>query len=659
MFRKISRQYRLVQCGLMLWAIAGSAAESPAAPPPVEEYMRTPFISGIAISPSGTRLALAAPASNGRVRLAVMSLDPLGPPKGVTEITDSDIFDIHWVNDERLVFRAYEPNAPADRSIGGVFAVNHDGSAFRQLIIGRERDLYTTVDDGSPDVIVGESLLDQVFGRPGDVLRGLLLSRLNTQTGAVRSLSYRVPKGTKEWVLDDQGQPRFVTAHRDGRRIIYWRAEGEKAWVPVAEFPIYTYEGFRPWLVGAPGPVYVLSTGGRDTQALYRFDPATKRMDAEPLVALSDFDLVPIAEIDVPSHRLLGLHFRAEQPGSYWFDKDMRKFQQSIDAGLPAGRTNRIYCGRCAITRFLVVKSSSDRQPGEYYLFDRKELKMQWFASARPRLKEDEQGTRSFHRVAARDGLPLPVYLTQPAAAKAGEPLPAVVLVHGGPFVRGHDLQWDAEAQFLASRGYLVIQTEYRGSTGYGFRHFRAGWKEWGQAMQDDLADAVAWAVQRRLVDPERVCVVGSGYGGYAALIGPIRNPGVYQCAVSYAGATDIGLMYDIAWRDLSEEWRRYGMPQLIGDPKEQGARLTAASPLRQASRIKVPVLLAYGELDPRVPIEHSRKFRSEAQRAGVKLEWVAYAEEGHGFVNPANRADFWRRVENFLSRSIGSEALR
>ena len=143
----------------------------------------------------------------------------------------------------------------------------------------------------------------------------------------------------------------------------------------VAQFPAYTQEGFQPWHVDPQGPVYVLSTSGHDTQALHRFDPATKRMEPEPLVTLRDFDLAPTAEIDVPSHRLLGLHFLAEQAGSYWFDKDMRKLQQSIDAALPADRTNLIYCGRCASTRFLVVKSSSDRQPGEYYFFDRKELK--------------------------------------------------------------------------------------------------------------------------------------------------------------------------------------------------------------------------------------------------------------------------------------------
>src|SRR5258706_863992 len=672
MFRKFSRQYRPLQCGLISWVIAGSPAEALAAPPPVEDFTRAPFIGEVAISPSGTRLALAVPASNGRVQLGVMSLDPLAPAKPVMAVADSDIFDIRWVNDERLVFRAYNPDAPADRSYAGVFAVNHDGGELRQLmarvlgtsetahirsrLLNWQWDLYRTIDDGSPDVIVSKTLFDEFAGRLRDV-RDIQLSRLNTQTGVVRSLSRGVPNGTQSWVLDDQGQPRFVTVYGQGRRTIHWWAENEKAWVPLAEFTAYTHEGFQPWQVDPKGPVYVLSTSGHDTQALHHVDPATKRMDAEPLVALRDFDLVPVGEIDALSHRLLGLHFLAEQAGSYWFDKDMRKLQQSIDAALPAGRTNLLRCGRCASTRFLVVKSSSDRQPGEYYLVDRKELKLQRIGSARPWLKEDAQGTRSFHRVAARDGLPLPVYLTRPAAAKEGEPLPAVVLVHGGPFVRGHSLEWDAQAQFLASRGYLVIQTEYRGSTGYGLRHFRAGWKEGGQAMQDDLADAVAWAVQQRFADPKRVCIVGSNYGGYAALMGPIRNPGVYQCAVSQAGVTDIGLMYDIAWSDLGDEWKRYGMPELIGDPKEESERLTAASPLRQAASVKVPMMLPHAALDRRVPIVHSRKFRSEAERAGVKVEWVAYDDEGPGFVNPANRADYWRRVENFLSRSIGSQA--
>jgi hypothetical protein len=238
------------------------------------------------------------PAPNGRVQIAVMSLDPPGPAKAITAVANADIFDIRWVNDERLVFRAYEPDAPSDRSFAGVFAVNHDGSEFRQLIarvwrmgetgssirsrvLNWQWNLYRTIDDGSPDVIVSQRLFDGMADNPRDE-RSIVLWRLNTRTGIVHSLSQGVPEGTKEWVLDDQGQPRFVTAYRDGKRSIHWWVEGEKAWVPVAQFPAYTYEGFQPWHVDPQGPVYVLSTSGHDTQALHRFDPMTKRMEPEP-----------------------------------------------------------------------------------------------------------------------------------------------------------------------------------------------------------------------------------------------------------------------------------------------------------------------------------------------------------------------------------------
>jgi len=227
--------------------------------------------------------------------------------------------------------------------------------------------------------------------------------------------------------------------------------------------------------------------------------------------------------------------------------------------------------------------------------------------------------------------------------------------VHGGPYLRGHDLRWSGEAQFLASRGYLVIEVEFRGSTGYGEKHFLAGLKQWGLAMQDDLADAVAWAAKQGLADPARVCIMGGSYGGYAALMGPIRNPGVYQCAISFAGVTDIDLMYDVHWSDLSEEWKQYGMPVLIGDRQKDAEQLKNTSPLQQVGRIKVPLLIAHGGLDQRVPIEHVRRFLAAAEKAGVQVEWAAYPDEMHGFRKEANEVDYLKRVEAFLARTLGA----
>ena len=195
--------------------------------------------------------------------------------------------------------------------------------------------------------------------------------------------------------------------------------------------------------------------------------------------------------------------------------------------------------------------------------------------SARPSV--DRRGAARVAHVsphAARDGLPIPVYVTHPKGSTPKEPLPAVVLVHGGPWVRGSDRRWEAEAQFLASRGYRVLQPEFRGSEGYGFAHFRAGWQQWGLTMQDDLADAVQWAAAQGLVDPARVCIVGASYGGYAALMAPVRHPDRWRCAASFAGVTDIDLMFSSERSDVSERSKRYGYASLIGDPKADAAKL-------------------------------------------------------------------------------------
>jgi len=252
-----------------------------------------------------------------------------------------------------------------------------------------------------------------------------------------------------------------------------------------------------------------------------------------------------------------------------------------------------------------------------------------------------------------RDGLVIPVYVTSPAGSSANDPLPAVMLVHGGPWVRGTDVSWDAEAQFLASRGYRVIQPEFRGSQGYGGNLFRAGWKQWGLAMQDDLVDSVRWAAAQKLVDPARVCIYGSSYGGYAALMGGIASPGVYKCAVSFAGVTDIDLMRDITWSDMSEDYKKYGMSVRVGDPVKDAAQFAATSPLKRVAEIKIPVLLAHGSQDRRVPIEHARKFVSAARDAGVDIEMVDYFDEAHGFFTPSNGTDFYGKLERFLAKSL------
>jgi dipeptidyl aminopeptidase/acylaminoacyl peptidase len=470
-------------------------------------------------------------------------------------------------------------------------------------------------------------------------------------------LSAGIPSGTRQWLLDADKNPRLLMARREGRNIVYWRDPAGSEWTVVADFNEYTEPGFTPLWIEPNGTIVVSARRKDDYAALHRFDPRSKRIDPEPLAHVRGFDLGTNLEVDDRSQRLLGVHTVVDRPMSVWFDETLQRLQNGIDAAMPKDRFNRIHCGRCESARFFVVHSASDRQAGEYFLFDRSKSTIEPLGLARPRIAESTQGRRSFHRVAARDGLGLPVYVTHPPGADPNQALPAVLIAHGGPWVRGSSLRWSAQAQFFATRGWRVLEPEFRGSKGYGFKHFRAGWKQWGGAMQDDLTDTVQWAAKQGLIDPARVCIVGASYGGYAALMAPIVHPGVFKCAASFVGVTDINLMYDISWSDLSEDWRRYGMPTLIGDQDKDAALLTASSPLKRVAELKIPVLLTHGGEDRRVPIEHSRKFVRAARGAGVAVESHEYLDEGHGFFNPANQADHYRRLESCVRQHIGPDA--
>jgi dipeptidyl aminopeptidase/acylaminoacyl peptidase len=326
--------------------------------------------------------------------------------------------------------------------------------------------------------------------------------------------------------------------------------------------------------------------------------------------------------------------------------------QQAVDAALPAGRANRLICGHCVGAQRLVVRSSSERSGDEYFIYNRQAKRLSPLGTQRPWLPEAQLGSRTFHRAAARDGLSMPVVVTHPPGRDRDGKLPAVLLVHGGPWVRGTMLTWSADAQFLASRGYRVLEVDFRGSTGLGWNHFRSGWKQYGLAMQDDLADTVDWAVREGLVDGSRVCIAGASYGGYAALMGPVRHPGLFRCAISHVGVTDLSLLFDEDHTDIGEEGRRYGLPLMVGDPQQDSGLIRQQSPVHRAAEIKVPVLLVQGKLDQRVTRTHADRFEAAARAAGVEIERVDY-DDGHGWFHEANHADYLRRVEQLLARTL------
>lgn len=641
--------------------LAGSIAS---AAPTVEDYTREPDIAAVAISPTGDRLALRMKGPDGFYLLAGMNLNPLDKPHVIAAFRGVDVNSVGWVNENRLIFSVAERGMVIREGRSATFAANFDGSGQRKLISFEEAPgsggtlvssrvlswkwgVHSTLDDGSNDVIVRQPVRDNL----GD-LRQILLARLDTVTGESKTLSFGAPNNPLDWILDDQGQPQLVGTQAKGRAQWFWH-DTQGVWQPVAEFDPYGPEALQPLRVDGDGKVLVLANRNTGYDGLYRFDPVAKVVDSDPLISIKGFDLRPVLEIDSRSKRVLGVHFTADRAMSYWFDDGLAAIQKGIDAALPSGRSNRLYCGRCETTRFFVVFSSSDRQPGEYYLFDRERKSIELIAKARPWLSEETQGRRTFQRIGMRDGLQIPVYVTHPAGSNPTQALPAVLLVHGGPFMRGASRNWSAEAQLYAGMGYRVIEPEFRGSTGYGAALFQAGWRQWGRAMQDDLADTVAWAGNQGLIDPKRVCIVGASYGGYAAMMGPIAHPGVYRCAASFAGVSDIQLDAELADSDLPRDYLKYVMPSLVGDPSKEAASLAEVSPLKRVAEIKVPLLIAHGDLDRRVPIENSRAFVSAAKAAGVRVDYVEYADTAHGFNKSADQTDYLRRLVQFLDREL------
>lgn len=208
---------------------------------------------------------------------------------------------------------------------------------------------------------------------------------------------------------------------------------------------------------------------------------------------------------------------------------------------------------------------------------------------------------------------------------------------------------------FLASRGYVVIQPEFRGSTGFGPAHFEAGWKQWGGAMQDDLADAAKWAVKQGWADARRVGIMGGSYGGYATLMGLIKDPQIFRAGVEWAGVTDIGMMFTSTESDASEENLGYSMRTLIGDPddKADAAMFRRNSPQLRAAELKQPLLMAHGAGDRRVPLAHARSFRDAIKSHNANVTSIIYDDEGHGWRKEKTRIAFWQQVEAFLDKNL------
>jgi len=651
---------------LLFCALLATGAQAATAAPAAAQFFQTPQFDHVTLSPKGGYVASVTALPKGESALVVRDTSDLSKFKVIAKTSDQEVIAaVHWINENRIGFTVknlrieFEGNLDemaADRDgdnltslISGNWEFNREqtGSTIKARLLTADYAFAGVVDGGSDDILVKKYNWNQVDLQPAYTR----LYRLNTRTRQLTDLlDGTQPEAVQEWLTDAKGAPRVALARHQGRCISYYRQPDANTWQELDNSSCYDGRNFKPVFLDGDDTLYVYANH-KGYGALFRYDLKAMKMDKEPFIAVPGFDFHGHAEFDGRHHRLLGVHVQNDAGTSYWIDAQMKAEQAKVDQLLPA-TTNTISCGECLVSPVLLVRASSDRQPSSYILYHRASGKLVALGSAHPGINPEQMGLRDFHRYKARDGRSIPAYVTLPPGEAAG-PRPAVVLVHGGPHVRGTYWDWDDEAQFLSTRGYVVIQPEFRGSTGFGSDHFQAGMKQWGMAMQDDLADAAQWAVKQGWVDPKRIAIMGASYGGYATLMGLIKDPELYRCGVEWSGVTDIGLHFKAPQSDASRETLNYSLRTLIGDPEKDAELFRRHSPLVRAAELKQPLLIAHGFEDRRVTLEHATRFHDAVKQNNPNVEFIVYPNEAHGWRHEDNRIAFWQRVEAFLDKHL------
>jgi len=645
--KRINRYLAALAAALMLAAPAMAVEEIP-----VEDFFKRSLFTSFQLSPDGQYLAAVTPLfENDRRNIAVINLETR-EAAAITGVKDRDVNGYMWANDDRILF--FMDN-DGNESFG-IFAVNKDGSKPRTLIEPAETQIR-----GGSRVILTASVLNTLEDNEDEILVSVPrqyhdtvvqdVKRMNIYNGKMRNVE-RNPGNIAGWLSNDDGEIIGAVALEDGKRKVLYRKSEKDDWTTLIEFKV-AEGGFTPaWLSDDGERMWVRSNitpegEERDKAAIYEYDLDSKKL-GKLIFEHPEVDVGGVVASDVKDDAVM-ITYNADKPGYHYVDPEWERMMKSVKAAFPEKQVS-LSSATDDEDKF-VFTVWSDRNPAAYYLFERESNKMEELAIAYEWLPEDKLAKMEPVDIEARDGLTLPAYLTLPPDSD-GKGLPLVVNPHGGPRARD-SWGFNPEVQLLANRGYAVLQVNFRGSTGFGQEFDKAGWGKWGAEMQNDVTDAVQWAVDEGIADPERVCIYGASYGGYAAMAGITFTPELYQCAINYVGVTDIPLLFET----MPASWRmqRAEMKRTIGDydDPEERADMAARSPINHVDKIRVPLLMGYGEEDPRVVIDHALNLEEKLKAHDVQYELIIKEDEGHGFRKLENQVEWYTKVVNFLDENL------
>lgn len=647
---RLSCRTALSALTLTLHATAAGAAE----PPPVESFARIPLLRNVDVSPDGNAFT-ARIAAGGREGVAIFEMTPDGfkHTYAVAETKGARFKWIAWKTSDTLLvsFRYPAKRFGVDTEETRLMSIGRNGGKLTRLYRYTREELPVQFEDAivswlpqDPDyVLVQYSRTDPQS--PG-VFRVPVDRKLHRPVEGPRS-------GVTDWVADAQGRVRagYGYSRPDSLKPqLVMRLADENRWRDFSALladgaPSFTVLGFAP----DGKTAYVASDFEQGPPPVYEFNLETgafrRKIFEHPDIEASRLRFDPV------SGALVGISYIADEPQAIWLDDQIAAELAAIRRSLPGKSVDIVDFSINGEHAVLFVSSPDD--PGGYYIFNRPEKHLVQLPPNYPTLQGVTLGKVIATSYAARDGLEIPAYVTLPPGISSLEEarrLPFVINPHGGPHARDF-IGFDYWAQFFASRGYGVLQMNFRGSSGYGAAFRSAGKREWGQAMQDDITDGVMWLAAQGYADAGRIAIAGGSYGGYAALMGLAKTPDLYRCGISFAGVSDLP--------DLIRDMQRYiggkAGARHIGRLWKDRPMLAENSPARRAADITAPVLLVHGQDDRVVSVDQSKKMRSALEKAGRKVSYVELKGGDHYLSSYPDRLTFLTESEEFLSACLGA----
>jgi len=644
--RQTGRVIRLLLAAFALSSMMAAPAAA-TAPPPVEAYAHPPLAADLSLSPDGTHVAYVAPAGGKPVLVIRRLLMAEGDRPVVIPVGDFRILWLAWANSNTLIFELLGTESVMvsgpDRKIpvrySRLIAAERDGSNVREIYRPKfEPGYYKTTSGQILQFIDDEHVMIAVPDRARQVV-----GKLNIYTGRLEHQD-RDNRQDLIYLPDPSGQLRLARSFSDrtGKLTYWYRTSLNEDFKPLVEFDPLAEDGMDVLGFGPDDQLYVVSWHESDRAAVYTFDIATGTLGGK---VLGD-DMYDVDAPILQKGRVVGLTYMRDMPVRVFFDPALQQLQETLDRAIPD--STELIIERTRDGRFTLVASHAPNLPTIYRLFDRDTRQFMPFADTFPEIPDEALATRQAVTYKARDGLTIPGYLTLPPGKEARN-LPFVVMPHGGPIARD-DQKFDILSQFLAGRGYAVLQPNFRGSSGYGAAFMKAGLRQWGRAMQTDVVDGVRWAIETGVADPDRICIVGWSYGGYSALMGAVQNSDLFKCAIATAPVTNLDRLWkELRWSGLATQFNR---SLFFG---EKNDALREVSPYHQAKRIGIPVMLIHGDLDAQAFIQHSRDMVDALLNARIPHEYIEIDGMDHSPRTTEEMARVLSAWERFLKQHIGN----